>query len=253
MKQISLNLPAFFDPFLSPPNRTTQRTGPLSVEFKGPQSTKHLVESLGIPHTEIAEIKIDGKKMELGYHPDDGEYIEVIPVSPEQNGGVPQPGEPPKFVLDNHLGKLTTYLRILGFDCLYQPELQDPELAQIAVTTNRILLTRDRQLLMRKSVKFGCWIRNKTAVDQVRQVLARYNLYEKISPFKRCLRCNHPLEPVPKKSVEHRLEPLTKKYYSDFYLCSACDQVYWPGSHYTHMQALINEVVAEHEKNRAGE
>lgn len=253
MKQIRLILPTFFDPFLRPDNRADSRTGPITLDFKGLQSVKHLVESLGIPHTEIAGIKINGKKVELGYHPFDGEVIEVLPVSAEQNGGLPQPGETPKFILDNHLGKLATYLRILGFDCLYQPELHDAELAELAVDTKRILLTRDRQLLMRKIVRFGCWIRNKKSVEQVRQVLSRYGLYEHINPFRRCLRCNHPLEQVPKKTVEHRLEPLTKKYYADFYLCRACDQIYWPGSHYTHMQALIDEVVAEYEQKRAGE
>jgi uncharacterized protein len=208
--------------------------------FTGNPSGKHLIEALGVPHTEVAGMRVNDRLVPLSYQVQHGDQIEVLPAS---QSDVNRLGPEPRFVLDNHLGQLAIYLRILGFDTLYRNDYQDEELAQVASQEERILLTRDRRLLMRKIVAYGYSIRNLEPRQQVAEVVRRFRLLEKISPFRRCLRCNCPLQPVSKEAVLDRLEPLTKLYYDEFHLCPACNQVYWKGSHYERMQDLIATVI----------
>ena len=153
--------------------------------------------------------------------------------------------EEARFILDNHLGKLAASLRMLGFDTLYRNDYQDDELAATAAAEQRILLTRDRRLLMRKVIPRGYCVRPDDPQQQIRAVLHRYNLYRQVRPFQRCLRCNHPLQPVAKAEVFERLEPLTKLYFDEFSICPSCNQVYWEGSHYDTHAALIADLVKD--------
>jgi uncharacterized protein with PIN domain len=221
--------------FLSPEMRERCRSYP----FAPGQSVKHLAESLGIPHTEIGQVKVNGQPACLEYLAQDGDRVAVLPNLPGK--GMPAAG--PRFVLDNHLGRLATYLRMLGFDCVYRNDLQDEELAQIASTEERILLSRDRRLLMRRAVEYGYCLRSLDSRRQVIEVLRRYRLEQQFAPFRRCLRCNALLERVSKETVLDRLEPLTRMYYEEFHRCAGCGQVYWRGSHYEHMLALIEEII----------
>ena len=148
-------------------------------------------------------------------------------------------------MLDGHLGRLASHLRMLGLDCLYNNGYEDEELVQISVEDGRILLTRDRLLLMHKVVTQGYLLRSLDSNEQLHEVVHRYALAQWVKPFQRCLRCNHLLESVAKKTVLERLEPLTKKYYDEFKLCPACNQVYWKGSHYERMLQLIEKVSKE--------
>ncbi len=209
-----------------------KRKAAVECTFRGNQSVKHLIESLGVPHTEVGKILANGRLISLNHITRDGDQIEVHP---------PAPGCPlePRFLLDNHLGKLAAYMRMLGFDCLYHNTYEDDELADLVHQEERILLSRDRRLLMRKVVVHGYCPRSLEPGEQLVEVVRRFDLAGKITPFRRCLRCNHPLEPVSKQAVLHRLEPLTKKYFDEFHLCPACNQVYWKGSHYERMQKLI--------------
>ncbi len=209
-----------------------------SYLFEAGQSIKHLTESLGIPHTEVGQVMVNGQASGLGSFTQDGDRVVILPNAPGQ--GLPAAG--PKFVLDNHLGRLSAYLRMLGFDCIYRNDLQDEELAQIASAEERILLSRDRRLLMRRTVHYGYCLRSLNSRRQVIEVLHRYHLGQQIAPFRRCLRCNALLEPVNKETVLDRLEPLTRMYYEEFHRCPNCGQVYWKGSHYEHMLALIEEI-----------
>jgi uncharacterized protein with PIN domain len=176
--------------------------------------------------------------IDFAYYVRDGDQIAVFPPAP---GQALFPGSP-RFVLDNHLGRLATYLRMLGFDCIYRNDLQDDELAQISAQQERILLSRDRRLLMRKAVVFGYCLRSLDSFVQAGEVLKRYDLFEHSAPFQRCLHCNAPLQAVSKGAVMEQLEPLTCQYYEDFRLCPTCGQIYWKGSHYEHMLALIERM-----------
>jgi uncharacterized protein with PIN domain/sulfur carrier protein ThiS len=209
------------------------------LSFRGPQSVKHLVESLGVPHTEIGSLRANGEFIGLDYIVHDGDRIEVRPEAPEDCK------EEPRFVLDCHLGRLTSHLRMLGLDCLYQSDFDDIQLRDISVNEGRFLLTRDRRLLMQKIIKRGYLLRSLEPEKQLREVVERYKLIQWIKPFRRCLRCNHPLEAISKEEVLDRLEPLTKLYFDDFRICLACHQIYWKGSHYDRMQKLINQIQAE--------
>lgn len=214
------------------------RGGTVYLRFKGPQTAKHLIESLGVPHTEIGELWVDGKSVGLGYLVHDGDRLEVGAKTRGDLGA----GEP-CFVLDGHLGRLASHLRMLGLDSLYDSACSDEELAQVSAEEERILLTRDRRLLMRKIVTQGYLLRSLDPHEQLREVVERYELWKWVKPFQRCLRCNHILEMVSKEAVLERLEPLTKRYFDEFRLCPACNQVYWKGSHYERMLKVIAQVV----------
>jgi uncharacterized protein len=209
-----------------------QHAAEISLAFEDHQSIKHLLESCGVPHVEVGEVLLDGQPIDLGQPAPDGARLHVLP---------PRPGCPvePRFLLDNHLGQLATFLRMLGFDCLYRNDYQDEEMAALLAQDARILLSRDRRLLMRKVVRYGYCPRSLEPREQLVEVVRRFDLVDRIRPFQRCLRCNTPLVPVEKAAVLDRLEPLTKRYFDEFHLCPHCDQVYWQGSHYEHMQSLI--------------
>lgn len=225
---------------------TNKRGAGFIYTFQGEQSVKHLIESLGIPHTEIGFLHNHGKEIDLSYIVQDGDQIEVSPIpldNPSTCQGSLAPGvEQDQFVLDNHLGRLAYYLRMLGFDCLYDNQYQDEELARISNQQARILLTRDRRLLMRNLVVYGYLVRSKIPRQQLNEVLQRYNLFERIAPFRRCMRCNGLLQEVSKNEIIDRLQPLTQKYFNEFRTCQQCGQIYWQGSHYERMRKLINQV-----------
>jgi uncharacterized protein with PIN domain len=213
-----------------------QRGQRIRVEFRGRQSLKHLAESLGVPHPEIGLVEVRGQERSLSVITQDGDPVEVHPAP----DGCPIE---PRFLLDNHLGKLAAYLRMLGFDCLYHHEYSDEELAAILRKEERILLTRDRRLLMRKVVTYGYCPRSLNSLEQLTEVIEHFDLTKRIAPFHRCLRCNHPLETVPKEAVLDRLEPLTKLYFDEFQVCPSCQQIYWKGSHYDQMENLIQQMI----------
>jgi uncharacterized protein with PIN domain len=212
-----------------------QKGKKISVEFRGRQSIKHLVESLGIPHPEIGAIQVNGQEGSLGTITQDADQVEVHPIP----NGCPVG---PRFPLDGHLGRLAAYLRMLGFDCLYRNDYDDEQLAETAQREDRILLSRDRRLLMRKAVTYGYCLRPLDSLEQLNEVIQRFDLTSRLAPFHRCLLCNHPLEPVAKEVVLDRLEPLTRLYFDDFQICPSCGQIYWKGSHYEKMQKLVEAI-----------
>ncbi len=212
-----------------------QRGQTIPVDFQGRQTIKHLAESLGVPHPEIGQVQLNGGEGTLNTITQDGDRVELSPIP----NGCPVE---PRFVLDSHLGRLAAYLRMLGFDSLYETDYEDEQLAGIAASAGRILLSRDRRLLMRKAVTYGYCLRSLDSFEQLSEVLERFDLAKRIVPFHRCLRCNHPLEPVAKEAVLDRLEPLTRLYFDEFQICPACKQIYWKGSHYERMQGLIERI-----------
>jgi uncharacterized protein len=204
----------------------------IRVDFQGCQSLKHLAESLGVPHLEIGPVRVNGQEGALNLITQDTDRVEMHPVP----NGCPIE---PRFVLDNHLGRLAAYLRMLGFDTLYQNDYDDDELGEVVRSEGRILLSRDRRLLMRKVIIHGYCLRSLDPLTQLSEVIVRFELASRIAPFHRCLRCNHPLQPIEKEAVLDRLEPLTRLYFDDFRICPDCQQIYWKGSHYERMQSLI--------------
>lgn len=205
-----------------------------NLDFAPHQSLKHLIESLGVPHTDFGRLVVNGQEADSSSLLREGDAIVVYPADAQLDEDC--------FVLDNHLGQLATYLRMLGFDSLYRNDYQDEELTEIATQERRTLLTRDRRLLMRKAISDGYCLHSTDPRQQVREVIQRFRLANLIKPFQRCLRCNHSLQQVNKEEIIDRLEPLTKLYFDEFHICPNCMQVYWKGSHYGHMLELIKEM-----------
>lgn len=212
-------------------------------------SVKHVVETLGVPHTEVELILVDGESVDFAYQVSDGERISVYPVFESFDVGPlvrvrPQPLRATRFVLDVHLGKLAGYLRMLGFDTLYRNDYHDDELADISRGESRILLTRDRGLLKRSAVTHGYLLRESAPRAQLAEVIRRFDLAAATAPFTRCLRCNGVLDRVSKAAIEHRLLPKTRRYYDEFAICRACGRIYWKGSHYGDMQRRLERTLA---------
>ena len=146
------------------------------------------------------------------------------------------------FVADGHLGRLVRNLRLLGFDVAYDPQADDRQLLRVMERENRALLTRDRRLLMHAMVKTGYYPRSQNADEQTVEVTRRFNLLDSIVPFTRCIRCNGLLRNVSKAEIVERLEPLTNIYYKQFQRCTDCEQIYWPGSHFSKLQERLQKI-----------
>lgn len=212
--------------------------------LNGPVSVKHAIEALGVPHTEVALILANGRPVDFSYLLEEDDIVSVYPVFrtleadalPQLRPPLPSP---PRFIVDNHLGRLVRHLRLLGFNALYPDDHDDEALAQTAHEEECVLLTRDRRLLMRKAVIHGYWLRSKEPREQLAAVLSRFQLQEAIDPWRRCLRCNGELRPVAKEIILERLEPKTKKYFDEFHICQDCEQIYWKGSHYEPLKAIV--------------
>jgi uncharacterized protein len=212
-------------------------------------SVKDVIESLGIPHPEVDCIQANDGYVDFSYIVEDGDDIKVYPItvgsSLEASVSVrPKPLSTIRFVLDIHLGKLATSLRLLGFDTLYwNNDCGDEELAHISSTQERILLTRDKGLLMRGAVTHGYYMRQTNPQKQIVEVMQRFNLFELVSPFCRCIRCNGLLRPVAKELVFEDLPESVRSLNHEFRRCEDCGQVYWKGSHYQKLQQFIESVM----------
>ena len=221
-----------------------QRKVSFEHSFKPPGSIKDLIEALGVPHTEIDLILVNGHSVDFNYPVQDGDRISVYPVFesldiPPPPRLRPAPLRITRFVLDTHLGRLAAYLRLFGFDTLYRNDYDDPTLADISATEHRILLTRDKRLLMRRQITHGHYVRATQPRKQLLEVLTRFDLHKTQRPFTRCMHCNGEIRPVAKDEIETRLLPRTKTWYKEFWQCSQCNKIYWKGSHYQRLQQLI--------------
>jgi len=216
----------------------------IELAFSPPTPVKHLIETLGIPHTEVELILINGESVGLDQLVADGDRVSVYPmfelmdISPLLQVRK-QPLREVRFVADAHLGKLSRYLRMLGFDTLYANDLGDQALAQLSAEQHRILLTSDRALLMHRIVTHGCYVRKGTPLQQLENLVGRLDLLGSIFPFSRCMRCNGELKAVAKSSIKCALQPDTRRVFNEFRQCQDCGQVYWKGSHYQRMQQII--------------
>lgn len=224
-----------------------RRQVPFVHRFEGRAAVKDMIESFGVPHTEIDLILANGESVDFSYLVQDGDRLSVYPefqaldITPLVHLR-PQPLREPRFVLDVHLGRLASYLRMLGFDTLFPENYDDEHLAAISGAQRRTLLTRDRGLLKRKNVTRGYYVRATNSREQVIEVVRRFDLFRLIAPFKRCVTCNGLLVPVDKDAIRDRLEPDTQAYYDDFRMCEDCGQVFWQGTHFARMQAFIDEI-----------
>ena len=152
---------------------------------------------------------------------------------------------PKRFILDVHLGILAKYMRALGIDTLYENYYSDEDIVEIALSEGRTILTRDRGILKRKAVKYGYLVKSSKSKRQLKEVFINFDLLSSTLPFSRCMRCNGLLKPVAKKDLVNELDPLTEKYYNEFFRCSSCENLYWKGGHWERMRLFIDEFFNE--------
>lgn len=217
-----------------------RRAGRTAVVTDGSSTLGHVVESLGVPLTEVGRLLVDGHEVPVSHVPRAGESVEVCAVDRPQQ----VPGAPLRFLLDVHLGTLARRLRLLGVDAAYESEdIGDPALATLSATEQRVLLSRDRGLLRRRELWAGAYVYSHRPEDQLRDVLERFAPV--LAPWTRCTACNAPLREADKDSVRELLEHGTRSAYDAFAQCTACERVYWRGAHHARLEAIVEEAMAE--------
>ncbi len=227
--------------FLPPGKRKIE----LPYYFTGRKNVKEAIESIGVPPVEVDLILANGKSVDFSYRLTDNDRISVYPVFEslditEVTHLRNKPFRVIKFIADFHLGKLARYLRLCGFDTLYEKDYTDDEIVLISSLQKRIILTRDKRLLNNKKVTHGIRIRSGYPESQLKEVFDRLDLKNLAKPFSRCMECNSLLAEVPKEKITDRLPPRTKEFYDTFKLCPQCDHIYWEGSHFLRMKEFID-------------
>lgn len=217
-------------------------------QFDDNPAVKDLIESQGVPHTEVAAILSNGESVEFNYQMKDGDQLEVYPISllpvprPRYLLSKPVDNEP-RFVLDVHLGTLARYLRLTGFDVIYKKKDPGDEwIASTSAEQGRIVVTRDKGLLKRAIIEHGYWLRSQHPKQQMKELVQRYHLVKWFQPFKRCTHCNGLVRDVIKSDIQARLPEHVREHISEFRQCSQCHHIYWKGSHYTKIEKLIREL-----------
>jgi uncharacterized protein with PIN domain len=216
-------------------------------QFIDRTSVKDLIESLGVPHTEVDLILVNSKSVGFNYIIKDGDDISVYPVFESLNISDiqhlrPNPLRKPKFVADVHLGRLAKYLRMIGIDVLYKNNFNDDEIVRISLNEKRAILTKDRGILKRNEVTHGYWLRSTKVKEQTIEVLKRFDLKNQIKEFSRCIECNQLLKQVQKKEILDELPLKVAQKQNEFYRCPSCKKLFWKGTHYHRMLSFIQSV-----------
>ena len=215
--------------------RPGRRGGPVRVTVDGTSSLGHVVQSLGVPLTEVGHLLVNGEPALPGYRPGSGDVVTVDPVRR------PQHLESARFVLDVHLGTLARRLRLVGVDTAYANDADDDALVEQANASQWVLLTQDRGLLFRRKLWLGAYVRGARPDDQLADVLDRFA--PSLAPWTRCPACNGHLSPAAKGSVGPLLRPGTRRTYQAFSRCENCGQVYWRGAHSKRLEQIIDSAV----------
>lgn len=231
---VSVRFHGELNDFLRPPKREVR----FDQTAGATDTIKHVIESIGIPHTEIGQVVVNGQMLPLSAQLSEGDQLDVYPHSE------PVFLSDPRFVVDGHLGRLAAYLRMLGFDTWYDRFADDKRLAEVAGNEQRVLLTRDVGLLKRRGIEWGYWVRSDKPREQLRKISDHFALYSKFAPFCRCMDCNGPLHRVAKEEVIPLLPPHTLETKHQFSRCSDCGKIFWRGSHHARMTGWIEELMA---------
>ena len=243
MKTLHIRFYEELNDFLPKQKRKTR----FEINFTGSPPVKDLIESRGVPHTEIDMILVNGKSVKFDCKLKDGDDVSVYPVFESFDiSGIQRlrskPLRRPKFVLDVHFGTLARYMRMFGFDTKYENDYSDEQIIDISLNEKRAILTRDLGILKQTRVTHGYWVRNTKPVKQVEEIIERFDLKNEITEFSRCITCNSILKPVEKEKVADRVPPKVYNYQTEFYLCKECNKVYWKGSHYVNMNLMVERM-----------
>jgi uncharacterized protein len=223
------------------------RKRPFECSLKPTQSVKHLIENQGVPHTEVEIILVNGNSVGFDYLPVAGDRVSVYPMFERLDISPllrlrPAPLRHPRFLADAHLGRLARYLRLLGFDTLFFNDAGDRRLVEISLEQRRILLTRDRALLMHRQITHGCFVHAVEPTRQLEALFERLDLYRLAAPFTRCMACNGSLQRIDKGDILAELPKRTARLYTEFWRCSDCAKIYWKGSHYRRLVKFVRAI-----------
>ena len=229
--------------FLPPESRGVAVRRP----FRSHQTVKDVLEAMGIPHTEVDLILVNGSPRGFGHRPSAGDRIAAYPTFEALDIGPtarlrPVPLRDPRFAVDVNLGRLARLLRVLGFDVWWSSDADDATLAEVSLDEQRILLTRDRGLLKRRAITHGLFVHSQHPEEQTLEVIRRLDLGQRLAPLTRCLHCNGELAAVSKDEVIDQLEPLTRQFYEEFSRCTQCGRIYWAGSHHARLVGLVDRL-----------
>ncbi|WP_207061693.1 Mut7-C RNAse domain-containing protein [Motiliproteus sp. SC1-56] len=224
-----------------------RRQGPAPYRFGGPVGLRDSIQAQGVPHPEVSLVLVDSHPRPPTFRLHGGERISVYPrlqhLLPDQadRWDTPLPS-PRRFILDVHLGKLCRELRLLGFDCFWSNDLDDPVIIDLALAQGRIILTRDLGILKQARVSWGYFVRHTDPTDQVGEVADALGLGGQYRPLSRCINCNGLVAKVNRADVEKELPPGTRRSYDTFYRCDDCRQVYWRGAHYAGLMGKLRHI-----------
>lgn len=224
-----------------------RRKRDFAIEVDRARSVKDAIESVGVPHTEVDLIVVDGESVGFEHLLRGGERVAVYPmfealdISPVVRLR-PMALRDPRFVADVHLGKLARHLRMAGFDTLWTSDWDDDEIVQIAAVQGRTILTRDKGMLRRREVERGYFVRNTESEAQLGEVIRALQLESLLAPFTRCRECNVRLEEVPKEAVIDRIPDKVRGFYDRFKRCPGCERIYWEGTHFARMKAVFTRL-----------
>lgn len=221
--------------FVPPPRR--RGSTPLAAD--GVSTLGHVIESLGVPLTEVGALVVDGREVPVSHIPRAGETVSVRPVDRPQQ----VPGAPLRFLLDVHLGTLARRLRLLGVDTAYEStDIGDPALAARSAAERRVMLSRDRGLLRRRELWAGAFVYSTRPDDQLHDVLDRFA--PDLHPWSRCTACNGLLKQATKAEVADQLKGGTQRSYDVFAQCTACGRAYWKGAHHDQLEAVVERALS---------
>jgi uncharacterized protein with PIN domain len=224
-----------------------QRKVSFRWSFYGSPSVKDTIQAIGVPHTAIDLILVDGQSVDFSHRLRGGERVAVYPVfecldiSPLIRLR-PRPLRCTRFILDVHLGKLARYLRMLGFDTAYERDQDDVTIIDLSLQQQRIILTRDLGILKQSRVTHGYWLRHDEPGQQLQEVLLALDLFSQLQPFTRCMDCNGRIHPVDKYVIQRQINPNTFQRFREFWQCQDCMKIYWRGSHYECMLRQVKEL-----------
>ncbi|MDP3668118.1 MAG: Mut7-C RNAse domain-containing protein [Telluria sp.] len=212
-------------------------------------TTKHMIEALGVPHTEVELVLVNGESVGFERLLQEGDRVAVYPKFEALDVSSllrvrERPLRTMRFVADAHLGGLARLLRMAGFDTLYDNNFHDSQIETIAAHEERVVLTRDRELLKRRSITHGCYVHRLKSPEQLREIFDRLDLASSARPFTLCLHCNAPLHEIDKALVLDQLPPTVRLQQDEFRTCDVCHRVFWKGSHWQRMCSVLASAVA---------
>lgn len=216
--------------------------------FFGRPTVGDLIESLGVPHTGVDLILVNGESVDFFYCVKHGDRISVYPVFESLDISSithlrAQSLREPKFIIEASLGKLAKYLRLLGFDTLYRTDYSFSSVIEIAKKDKRIVLTREEGKLSKgKMITHGYRIKAMDPKKQTEEIIVKFDLFSKINPFSICLECNVKIIAVEKNKIVNRLPLNIGRHFNEFCICPKCKRIYWPGSHYRTMSEFIRQI-----------